>query len=701
MSLLHSNSPSIWSIQEIVDLISKYLDKKSIVQCVQVSRAWHAAWLPSLWAQIEADHWRSKSFRASLPAHGDLIRVLKCMRYDELELLGPNATRLSWLEMPKTTLLNMHDHVRILQQNRDTLHTLSLIFNDVDDVSQQFLPLLKTIRQLHSLKTLKFDNSHSLDEAALEYVLGGQHPEVQKQQRQEGDNKTDSDNCDNNDHHLRPCPIQELSLSGISFFRHPFNHGESFANKEYIASRRRQHQSPDDDDEDEDTNREVVRETRLPFNNITSLILEDVNCDPELVLNLTSRFPALQRLSLKDASEFYPDPTTFPEVLARHCPHLRWLDISNQETMTDDFIASLIRRFPRLTTLKANDTLFSEESMKALVDNCQDLVRLEISSCYNITSTTIQRFLCQCSTLRHLDAWESSLNAVDMVASFFWRGRHDQSQRANRATPAEVSQKGALMEDGWSKAASLKAAEAAQIGKGGWWACSRSLESLTIDIVYTPWSNRQVRQFLHDLMKAGPGHQLSSKSLPLSSSSHTTEADDDGDDWMSTTSLSKIGLLLTDKKHARNVAYQQLGRLINVRVLCVGSYEPDPEGVEAGDEGYEGVEEASTSLSALNLLQDPQPWIDFSLASGLDHLRELKKLREISFIRIGRPPEHHVEQAELEWMLKHWPNLRMIEGLDQRNEDEEEGIDEEEPVNELVAWLNQKRPDIIVDEEYI
>ncbi|KAG0232835.1 hypothetical protein BGW42_007844 [Actinomortierella wolfii] len=612
MSHLHSNSPSIWSIQEIVDLISKYLDKKSIVQCVQVSRAWHAAWLPSLWAQIEADHWRSKSFRASLPAHGDLIRVLKCMRYDELELLGPNATRLSWLEMPKTTLLNMHDHVRILQQNRDTLHTLNLIFNDVDDVSQQFLPLLKTIRQLHSLKTLKFDNSHSLDEAALEYVLGGQHPDVQKQQRQEGDNKTDSDNCGNNDHHLRSSPIQELSLSGISFFRHPFNHGENFANKEYIASRRRQHQSPDDDD-DEDTNRDVVRETRLPFNNITSLILEDVNCDPELVLNLTSRFPALQRLSLKDASEFYPDPTTFPEVLARHCPHLRWLDISNQETMT---------------------------------------------------------------------------------------GRQDQSQRANRATPAEVSQKGAPMEDGWPKAASLKAAEAAQVGKGGWWACSRSLESLTIDIVYTPWSNRQVRQFLHDLMKAGPGNQLSSKSLPLSSSFHTTEADGD-DNWMSTTNLSKIGLLLTDKKHARNVAYQQLGRLINIRVLCVGSYEPDPEDVEAGDEGYEEVEGASTSLSALNLLQDPQPWIDFSLASGLDHLRELKKLREISFIRIGRPPEHHVEQAELEWMLKHWPNLRIFEGLDQRNEDEEEGIDEEEPVNELVAWLSQKRPDIIVDEEYI
>ncbi|KAG0257324.1 hypothetical protein DFQ27_005193 [Actinomortierella ambigua] len=773
---MSTSNPSIWSIQEIVDLMSKFLDRTSIVQCVQVSKAWHSAWLPSLWARIEPNHWQCGTFLASLPAHGDLIRILKCSRYDELELLGPNAIHLSLLEMPKTTLLNMQAHVRILQQNRDSLQSLSLILNDLD--STQCLPLLSTVRQLRNLKTLKLDGSFSLDEEALEYVLGGQGPalplDAEQLQGQEGPHGPGEDE--------QPSSIQELSWSGMSFFRHPFNHGENFASKEYIASRQRQQHSPQEEEaeggEEREKGYEQVRETRRPFFNITSLVMDEVNCDPELILNLTSRFPSLQRLSFKEASEFQPDPT-FPVVLARHCPNLRWLDISDQETLSDDFIASLIRHFPNLTTLKASNTLFSEASMHALADHhSRDLVHLDISSCYNISSTTLQRFLCQCSTLRHLEAWDNTLNVVEMVASFFWMGgrssgstgggggsrggddwhHHLRLEQLHKTSSfsslsSSAASSSSSLSSPWAapvagvdgskqsslyKAAAAAAATVHRTGfsqQGGWWACSRTLESLTLDLVYEPWSKRKVRQFLETLrqqhenqQKQQSKHQAklgASSSLSSSASVLPGKEGDGGgnvdDDWMMTTNLSRIGLLLTDKRHLRKVAYQQLGRLVNIRAMCVGAYEMDPE--EADDEVEEDEEGGSlavtppatmTFLSDLSLAEqeqedkdgdededDEERWIDFSLRSGLDHLRSLKSLSEISLIRIGQPPEHRVEQPELEWMLKHWPSLRKIEGLDRRNEDEEEGIVEDEPVNELVAWLNRRRPDIIVDEEYI
>ncbi|KAF9971920.1 hypothetical protein BGZ73_005030 [Actinomortierella ambigua] len=728
LTLLEIWSPDSRTV-EIVDLISRFLDRTSVVQCTQVSKSWHTAWLPSLWSRIEADHWRHEAFLASLPAHGDLIRILKCSRYDELELLGPNATHLSLLEMPKTMLVNMDDHVRILQQNRDSLQSLSVLFSDIDDVSTQFWPMLSAIRRLRNLKTLKFDGSLSLDEAALEYVLGGERPPLlgTEQQNQFGDEEE-----------KRVSPIQELSLSGISFFRHPFNHGENFANKEYIAS---QHQQLHEECEEKDGHEEV-RETRRPFLNITSLLLDDVNCDPELILNLTSRFPVLQRLSLTGASEFQPD-AAFPVVLARHCPNLRWLDISNQETLSDDFIASMIRLFPNLTTLKASDTLFSEESMLALVGHCQNLVSLDISGCYNISSTTFQRFLCQCSKLRHLEAWDNTLNVVELVASFFWMGGDRQRQRMHQhqqlhhiATSSSSSSSSLssspvvssiwaasksadggyelLLSKATAAAAVAAATEAAKATvrtgfsqQGGWWACSRTLESLTLDLVYQPWSRRKVRQFLETLRQRGFGSSVSSSSsFGVARANLEKRTGDQGeqqqqsDDWMMTTSLTEVGRLLTDKKHLRNVAYQQLGKLVNIRTMCVGAYELDPE--DEDDEGDGDSSAIGSSLSELSLMdQEEERWIDFSLVSGLDHLRSLKKLSEISLIRIGQPPEHRVEQAELEWMLRHWPNLRKIEGLDQRNEDEEEGIDEDEPVNELVAWLYKKRPDILVDDEFI
>ncbi|KAF9292985.1 hypothetical protein BGZ74_011895 [Mortierella antarctica] len=93
------------------------------------------------------------------------------------------------------------------------------------------------------------------------------------------------------------------------------------------------------------------------------------------------------------------------------------------------------------------------------------------------------------------------------------------------------------------------------------------------------------------------------------------------------------------------------------------------------------------------VLYDTEPTFDtleLSLASGLDRLDALKSLEMIGFERIN----HRIGRAELEWMAKNWPRLKLMYGLDK------ERLYYIEPSQErgaLREYFQQLRPDVIHD----
>ncbi|KAF9927907.1 hypothetical protein FBU30_002794, partial [Linnemannia zychae] len=75
-----------------------------------------------------------------------------------------------------------------------------------------------------------------------------------------------------------------------------------------------------------------------------------------------------------------------------------------------------------------------------------------------------------------------------------------------------------------------------------------------------------------------------------------------------------------------------------------------------------------------SITQDQTTIFDMSLATGLDHMKELRKLQVLNISRIHG---HNVEILELEWMKTNWPELRWLQGLKR---------------NHLVEWLEVNWP---------
>ncbi|GJJ71242.1 hypothetical protein EMPS_03592 [Entomortierella parvispora] len=99
--------------------------------------------------------------------------------------------------------------------------------------------------------------------------------------------------------------------------------------------------------------------------------------------------------------------------------------------------------------------------------------------------------------------------------------------------------------------------------------------------------------------------------------------------------------------------YGQLGQLTSLKELCLGH---GPRSKESPITRMPGRNRAISSAA-------PQPeqlqCISLSLASGLDELAGLKKLRSLDVSNTA----HKIGVAELEWMRENWPVLRTIIGL--------------------------------------
>ncbi|KAF9896591.1 hypothetical protein BX616_007159, partial [Lobosporangium transversale] len=373
----------VFAIPNIVECISHSLNFKTITAAARVCRAWHTVWLPIIWHTINnGRQWHREDFLEALGRHGHLIRVLQCSRYDDISLLVSDPSlsyhckNLITLVMPKTTHANQLNQAKIIRQNPG-LQDLSLAFHD--DPSNDYSDLTHAVSELGMLRRLAFDKNQTLQVETLETILQG---------------------C---------ASLEELSFKGVYFFlKHPFGSGDAFASKWLAISHTEEQTAP------ASLSHDVAVQEKKAFSGIKSLHMDDVACSQNLILNLTSRFPNLERLSLQMTSELYFSED-FPSRLAQRSPHIKWLDISKTEDMEDSTMAALMRSLPELQTLIAGQTRFSDMSLNALVECCPNLEELDIRETYGLESESVQRLLKKCQALKSLNAWDTSVNVPKMI----------------------------------------------------------------------------------------------------------------------------------------------------------------------------------------------------------------------------------------------------------------------------------------------
>ncbi|KAF9945343.1 hypothetical protein BGZ72_001451 [Mortierella alpina] len=601
MSSLESHARDrVFALPEIVERIARSLDWRSITISLRVSRTWNAAWLPILWHTIDrGNQWRDDSFKQALHAHGDLIRVLECTRYDDISLLFDSTSRthpsstalcknLISLTLPRTNLIKLPVHAQLVRQNPN-LRDLSLSFLDS---SSQYQDLVDAVGSLPFLRRLAFENNEKLEFSTLETILT---------------------RCNDS--------LQELSFKGTYFIKNSFGPGEDFASGLFAAEPEAFREQCND----------VEVEPRTPFK-IASLYMDEVACTQDFLLNLLSRFPALTMLSLKSSTEVYYGPD-FGERLAKRCPRIKSLDISEIEDLDDQSIANLIRAFPSLHTFKGAHSQFGHKSMEALLECCPEIRELNIEGAIGIRSQSIQRLLERCGKLCKFEAWDVEVNVPKMMAESY-RVRHAASESAAMAS---------LEKPPWQ----------------GAWMCL-GLEILSLHLKYDPRGLTETEQRLFPVSTA--------RRFIFEQLSRMT--------WMRDLSLS--GYLCSDDNE-------------------VSIYENEgDEGAEDASENISGSHESELSLEELALHDkhfgscagvggegdsDDSVWIELSFRAGLAALATLKELRTLNIYNIP----HTFDIQELKWMCENWPHLRKIEGLDEDDD------------AEAIQWLQTHRPGIDTD----
>ncbi|OAQ32035.1 hypothetical protein K457DRAFT_890177 [Linnemannia elongata AG-77] len=123
-------------------------------------------------------------------------------------------------------------------------------------------------------------------------------------------------------------------------------------------------------------------------------------------------------------------------------------------------------------------------------------------------------------------------------------------------------------------------------------------------------------------------------------------------------------------------AYRQLGALTELRTLSFGSQVPQENS-------------AQFPLDA-----EGKNDFDLTLASGLDHLKDLKMLWRLDVAGL----RHRMRETELHWIEANWPNLRDFRGIymyegDELSEDEEMEEDSEEEDDEDKGVAGEEEAD--------
>lgn len=123
---------------------------------------------------------------------------------------------------------------------------------------------------------------------------------------------------------------------------------------------------------------------------------------------------------------------------------------------------------------------------------------------------------------------------------------------------------------------------------------------------------------------------------------------------------------LAEEEEVRQVqtkVCQQLGRLYRLETLTLGGGRPVST-ESAGDRVMDSANVFGGYIRGIarpGSSETPRKYIDLKLSSGLEHLAGLESLETLDVVFLG--PHGLRQEAELEWVLTHWPKLHMIMGF--------------------------------------
>ncbi|KAF8971289.1 Antagonist of MEN (Mitotic Exit Network) [Entomortierella lignicola] len=344
---------------ELWRLVYQYLPRSDLLHGALVSPTHSVSRFcqSQIWASLDADDWVFEGIYQGLARNAALVHRLICNPRAKLEVLAvPECQFITHLNIEQMRFLSSSILEKLLEYNARSLQSLHVRLDGTI-----FKMVVEKISKMTELKELYLQHWEGVHQEALEIAL-------------------------------ESCPwIEVLSLGYNSLY--PFNLDNLKQNP--------------------------TLSTKSPFK-IRSLILDGtVIFHDELVLNLASRCPDLERLSMKGCFGIRLS-SGFITSLAQFCPKLKALNLSNQ-SVTDDFYKTLFYVLPGLKDVRVAASIISDSDIQLLIQNsASTLETLDIGLCTSLESRSVLSILLGCTQLVHLSALGVDFNPREMDSADEW-----------------------------------------------------------------------------------------------------------------------------------------------------------------------------------------------------------------------------------------------------------------------------------------
>ncbi|KAG0317926.1 F-box and leucine-rich repeat protein 4 [Dissophora globulifera] len=348
---------------ELWRLVYQYLSPSELLQGALVSKKLSLSLYcqSQIWARVDAEDWVFEGIYQGLSRNAALVRRLSCSARSRLDVLAvPECRSITHLDIESMRFLSSAILERILEHNCPGMQNLRI------RLDRAIFPMVvEKLSRMTQLKELYLQHWEGVHEEALETILS-------------------------------TCPqIEVLSLGHNSLY--PFRF--------------------DNIKQEVDSGMEPPQKTPLK---LRSLILNGaVIFHDELVLNLASRCPDLESLSMQRCFGIRLS-ATFISTLARLCPRLQRLDVTNQST-TDDFFSTLFYVLPGLCELRVSGSAFNDDDVQAMIQSCSSTLQvLDVGLCTSLGSRSILLILDGCPHMTFFDARGVDFNPRDMDPADEW-----------------------------------------------------------------------------------------------------------------------------------------------------------------------------------------------------------------------------------------------------------------------------------------
>ncbi|KAF8940663.1 hypothetical protein BGZ58_005399 [Dissophora ornata] len=356
---------------ELWQLVYQYLPPSAVLQGALVSPTLSLSLFcqSQIWARVGAEDWVFEGVYQGLTRNAALIRRLSCSGRAKPDVLSvPECRSITHLDIEQMRFLSSSILERILEHNCEVMQSLKIRLD----------------RTIFPMVTEKVGRMTELKELYLQHWEGVQQESIASI--------------------LDTCPqIEVLSLGHNSLYPFTLDNMKQQEDKSSIVT----------------TVALNSKDRKLPLT-IRSLILDGaVIFHEELVLNLVSRCPDLESLSMQGCFGIRLS-TSFISSLSKLCPRLQRLDLTNQST-TDDFFSALFYVLPNLRELKLQGSILNDDDVQVMIQYCGPTLEiLDIGLCTSLGSRSILSILVNCPHLVRLDARGVDFNPRDMDPADEW-----------------------------------------------------------------------------------------------------------------------------------------------------------------------------------------------------------------------------------------------------------------------------------------